>query len=406
MDDTPDDLVFELHTETLWPDHPYGYSILGTPETRRRALGRRPPRAAPDGLLPRATAWSRPRATSTTTRCSRCCEREGWFEGTARERARRPVAAGAGARGACRGGRSGTRRRPTSSSAPTPSRSRDPRRFALAILANVFGGGMSAGSSSGCARSWGSPTRSTPTRPSTRAPGQLGVYVGTQTASARPGGGRDPRGVRPAGARGSAARTSWPTASSSSRARSCSRWRARSRGWTGSPASACTTTRTARSTRCSREIDAVTRGRGRRGGGGVLPAGAADGGAAGTSTERSVRANVKRDQSLTLRFTLHAFDRLHSERGPMLIGVPKEIKTNENRIALVPAGAEALVARGPHGAHRAGRRAGQRLPRRGVHRRRREDPAHGRRGVARGRDDHEGEGADRGRVAAHARRGR
>jgi len=30
----------------------------------------------------------------------------------------------------------------------------------------------------------------------------------------------------------------------------------------------------------------------------------------------------------------------------MKIGVPKEIKTNENRIALVPAGAETLVAAG------------------------------------------------------------
>ncbi|HMJ18507.1 MAG TPA: alanine dehydrogenase, partial [Gemmatimonadaceae bacterium] len=30
----------------------------------------------------------------------------------------------------------------------------------------------------------------------------------------------------------------------------------------------------------------------------------------------------------------------------MKIGVPKEIKTNENRVALVPAGAEALVASG------------------------------------------------------------
>jgi alanine dehydrogenase len=27
----------------------------------------------------------------------------------------------------------------------------------------------------------------------------------------------------------------------------------------------------------------------------------------------------------------------------MLVGVPKEIKTNENRIALVPAGSELLV---------------------------------------------------------------
>ena len=35
----------------------------------------------------------------------------------------------------------------------------------------------------------------------------------------------------------------------------------------------------------------------------------------------------------------------------MHIGVPKEIKTNENRIALVPAGAEALVDLG--GRHRA-----------------------------------------------------
>jgi len=30
----------------------------------------------------------------------------------------------------------------------------------------------------------------------------------------------------------------------------------------------------------------------------------------------------------------------------MIIGVPKEIKTNENRIALVPGGAESLVGRG------------------------------------------------------------
>jgi alanine dehydrogenase len=30
----------------------------------------------------------------------------------------------------------------------------------------------------------------------------------------------------------------------------------------------------------------------------------------------------------------------------MRIGVPKEIKTNENRVALVPAGTEALVAAG------------------------------------------------------------
>jgi len=30
VEDAPDDIVFELHNEALWGDHPYGYSILGT----------------------------------------------------------------------------------------------------------------------------------------------------------------------------------------------------------------------------------------------------------------------------------------------------------------------------------------------------------------------------------------
>jgi predicted Zn-dependent peptidase len=33
VDDTPDDLVFELHNAQLWGRHPYGYSILGTRQT-------------------------------------------------------------------------------------------------------------------------------------------------------------------------------------------------------------------------------------------------------------------------------------------------------------------------------------------------------------------------------------
>ncbi len=33
VDDTPDDIVFEIHGAALWGDHPLGYSILGTPET-------------------------------------------------------------------------------------------------------------------------------------------------------------------------------------------------------------------------------------------------------------------------------------------------------------------------------------------------------------------------------------
>ncbi len=30
IEDAPDDLVFDLSSEALWPAHPYGYSIIGT----------------------------------------------------------------------------------------------------------------------------------------------------------------------------------------------------------------------------------------------------------------------------------------------------------------------------------------------------------------------------------------
>ena len=33
VEDTPDDLIFDLHASALWGDHPYGYSILGTRDT-------------------------------------------------------------------------------------------------------------------------------------------------------------------------------------------------------------------------------------------------------------------------------------------------------------------------------------------------------------------------------------
>ena len=86
----------------------------------------------------------------------------------------------------------------------------------------------------------------------------------------------------------------------------------------------------------------------------------------------------------------------------MKIGVPKEIKTNENRIALVPAGAEALVAAG----HQV---LVERAPARGAGSRTQEYTAVGAKiapdaddGVGRRRHDHEGEGADRAGVAAHA----
>lgn len=39
VEDTPDDLVFDLHAQTLWPDHPYGFPVLGTRDTVSRLSG-------------------------------------------------------------------------------------------------------------------------------------------------------------------------------------------------------------------------------------------------------------------------------------------------------------------------------------------------------------------------------
>jgi len=39
VDDTPDDVVFELHGNRMYPDHPYGHAILGTPATVKAIRG-------------------------------------------------------------------------------------------------------------------------------------------------------------------------------------------------------------------------------------------------------------------------------------------------------------------------------------------------------------------------------
>ena len=49
VEDTPDDLVYELHNEQMWGGHPYGYNILGTRDTVN-ALGVRELRELHDAV--------------------------------------------------------------------------------------------------------------------------------------------------------------------------------------------------------------------------------------------------------------------------------------------------------------------------------------------------------------------
>ena len=96
--DTPDDLVFEVHAETLWPEHSYGYSILGTPET----LGRL---RADDLRCLHQTGYHPGNCVVAAAghlehgQLLTVLEREGWFEGTARAPAWPAVPAGAATQG-------------------------------------------------------------------------------------------------------------------------------------------------------------------------------------------------------------------------------------------------------------------------------------------------------------------
>ena len=91
----------------------------------------------------------------------------------------------------------------------------------------------------------------------------------------------------------------------------------------------------------------------------------------------------------------------------MIVGVPKEIKAEEYRVAMLPVGAEELTQRGPSGVDRGRRGAGERHRRRPVCFGRCDDRRERRGDLGRGRHDRQGQGAaDLRVVLAPARPGR
>jgi predicted Zn-dependent peptidase len=180
--DTPDDLVFELHAAALWPDHPYGYSILGTPDTLAGI-------SAGDLRCLHQTGYHRGNCVVAAAgnvdhgRLLEMLDREGWLEGGAREAARRPVPAVPATRGlALREERDTAQSHVVFGTDTFPLR--DPRRFAIAILTNVFGGGMSSRLFQRVREELGLAYAVFAYKNFHHTTGQLGVYVGTQTASA------------------------------------------------------------------------------------------------------------------------------------------------------------------------------------------------------------------------------
>jgi predicted Zn-dependent peptidase len=182
VEDTPDDLVFELHAAELWPSHPYGYSILGSPETLAVL-------SADDLRCLHSTGYHRGNFVIAAAgnvnheQLLTVLEREGWFEGASAEPARGAVVPSP----AMQGGRRQEARDTAQTHIVFGTDTfplRDPRRFALAILTNVFGGGMSSRLFQRVREELGLAYAIFAYKHFYQSSGQLGVYVGTQPGTA------------------------------------------------------------------------------------------------------------------------------------------------------------------------------------------------------------------------------
>ena len=179
--DTPDDLVFELHARALWPDHPYGYSILGTRETLE-ALSAEDLRALHQSGYYRGNCVIAAAGNVNHDQLLTVLEREGWFEGT-REVPRNGVTPTAAVRGGdCTEHRDTAQTHIVFGTDTFPLRDR--RRFPLAILTNVFGGGMSSRLFQRIREELGLAYAIFAYKHFYKGSGQLGVYVGTQVSTA------------------------------------------------------------------------------------------------------------------------------------------------------------------------------------------------------------------------------
>jgi predicted Zn-dependent peptidase len=181
MVDTPDDLVFELHAETLWPEHPYGYSILGTPETVG-ALGAGDLQALHRAGYYRGNCVISAAGNVNHDQLLTVLEREGWFEGAAPEPARAPVGVSPATRGVERlEARDTTQTHMVFGTDTFPYA--DVRRYPLAMLINAFGGGMSSRLFQRIREDLGLAYAIYAYHQFYRSAGTLGVYVGTQPAT-------------------------------------------------------------------------------------------------------------------------------------------------------------------------------------------------------------------------------
>ena len=176
VEDTPDDLVFDMHAEALYGEHPYGYSILGTPDTVSSLTS---------AELRRIHAtYYRPgnMVVAAAGRVDHDCfvdqVRALFGEGRASDRAPE-VAAPAAVGVTDRHVERQTAQSHMVFGTPTFGHG-DPRRYALVLLSNALGGGMSSRLFQRIREELGLAYAVYAYQSFERSSGTAGVYVGTR----------------------------------------------------------------------------------------------------------------------------------------------------------------------------------------------------------------------------------
>ncbi len=141
VEDNPDDLVFDLHAGTLFPEHSYGYRILGTRDTVG-ALQSADLRALHgNAYCPRRLVF----AAAGNVKHDQILDLlagQGWFDLEPGAEWRNVAEPGQGERGEKRIERDSSQVHIVLGTETFPYR--DPRRHAMTLLTTIFGGGMSS----------------------------------------------------------------------------------------------------------------------------------------------------------------------------------------------------------------------------------------------------------------------
>jgi len=182
VDDTPDDIVFELFSERLWPEHPYGYSILGTRETVGGLSATDLQSVHRRGYYPGNCVIAAAGRVDHEEIVA-LLAREGWFDSAGRVEPLPAIAPLPAKRGELhRIERDSAQVHMVFGTDTFPYRDR--RRFALSIITNAFGGGMSSRLFQRIREELGLAYAVYAYQQLYRAAGVSAVYIGTQPSTA------------------------------------------------------------------------------------------------------------------------------------------------------------------------------------------------------------------------------